>query len=263
MSITTVGPNLVHYEALGRGQPLIFIHGWFGSWRYWWPAMQALSTHHRTFALDLWGFGDSTKASDKYSLSDNVTLLEEFVERLGIAAPAVLVGHGIGAAVALRYTLRHPQKVVRLATVAFPIQGKHLNSHLFEGAEATATLNRVAGKGNRFPEIELELHKTDPAAIEALAAEVKEGDFAPELAQLSCPLLLLFGAQDSLVEHPNGASATLLAGSANRAAIILESCNHFPMLEETAKFNRLILDFIKANNLDDLAPKEYWQRRTH
>lgn len=263
MSITTIGQHLVHYEALGRGQPLIFIHGWLGSWRYWWPAMQALSTHNRTFALDLWGFGDSTKASEKYSLSDNVTLLEEFVQRLGIASPAVIVGHGIGAAVALRYTLRNPQQVVRLATVAFPIQGQYLNSHLFEGGETSAALSRVAGKGNHFPEIELELHKTDPAAVDALAEEVKSTDFAPELAQLSCPLLLLFGAQDSLVRQPNGASATLLADNANRSAIILDSCNHFPMLEETAKFNRLILDFVKASNLEELAPKDYWQRRTH
>ncbi|MFW6183111.1 MAG: alpha/beta fold hydrolase, partial [Chloroflexota bacterium] len=59
MSITTVGEHLIHYEALGRGQPVIFIHGWLGSWRYWWSSMQGLSAHCRTFALDLWGFGDS------------------------------------------------------------------------------------------------------------------------------------------------------------------------------------------------------------
>lgn len=263
MSITTIGPHLVHYEALGRGQPVIFIHGWFGSWRYWWPAMQALSTHHRTFALDLWGFGDSTKAANRYSLADNVTLLQEFVDRLGIAAPAVLVGHGVGAAVALRYALRHPQRVVRLAAVAMPIQGDYLNSHLFEGEESDSTLRRIAGKGNQFPEVELELHKTDPAAVSALTDEVKVSDFAPELAQLSCPLLLLFGAEDSLVRQPNGASAGLLAAGENWASIVLDSCNHFPMLEETAKFNRLLLEFTREGDLDGLAPKEYWRRRTH
>ena len=43
MSIVTLESELIHYEVLGRGRPLIFLHGWVGSWRYWIPAMQALS----------------------------------------------------------------------------------------------------------------------------------------------------------------------------------------------------------------------------
>jgi CheY-like chemotaxis protein len=35
------GWEIVHYEVLGRGRPLIFLHGWIGSWRYWIPSMQS------------------------------------------------------------------------------------------------------------------------------------------------------------------------------------------------------------------------------
>ena len=59
MSALIVEDEVVHYEVLGRGRPLIFVHGWLGSWRYWIPTMQALSSEYRTYALDLWGFGDS------------------------------------------------------------------------------------------------------------------------------------------------------------------------------------------------------------
>ena len=61
MSAIVIKEGLVHYEVIGRGQPLIFIHGWLGSWRYWVPAMEQMSARHRTYALDLWGFGDSDK----------------------------------------------------------------------------------------------------------------------------------------------------------------------------------------------------------
>ena len=61
MSAITIENDLVHYEVLGRGRPVIFIHGWLGSWRYWVPTMQQLSVKYRTYALDLWGFGDSGK----------------------------------------------------------------------------------------------------------------------------------------------------------------------------------------------------------
>jgi 3-oxoadipate enol-lactonase len=83
MSITTVGARIIHYEALGRGEPLIFVHGWLGSWRYWWPSMQSLSTHYRTFALDLWGFGDSSKDPRAYNLDAYAKMLDEFVETAG------------------------------------------------------------------------------------------------------------------------------------------------------------------------------------
>ncbi|HET9433568.1 MAG TPA: alpha/beta fold hydrolase, partial [Chitinophagaceae bacterium] len=59
MSALIIDGDVVHYEAFGRGKPVLFIHGWLGSWRYWVPTMQAISDKYRAYALDLWGFGDS------------------------------------------------------------------------------------------------------------------------------------------------------------------------------------------------------------
>ena len=43
MSALTLDGDLVHYEVLGRGgRPVILLHGWIGSWRYWIPVMQQL-----------------------------------------------------------------------------------------------------------------------------------------------------------------------------------------------------------------------------
>ncbi len=43
MSAILLDQQIVHYEVLGRGRPIIFLHGWVGSWRYWIPVMQAAS----------------------------------------------------------------------------------------------------------------------------------------------------------------------------------------------------------------------------
>lgn len=59
MSATLLDDKIVHYEVLGRGRPIIFLHGWVGSWRYWVPAMQTAVMSFRAHAFDLWGFGDT------------------------------------------------------------------------------------------------------------------------------------------------------------------------------------------------------------
>ncbi|MBN1203183.1 MAG: alpha/beta hydrolase [Anaerolineae bacterium] len=120
MSAITIENDLVHYEVLGRGRPVILIHGWLGSWRYWIPAMRQLSMKYRTYALDLWGFGDSGKDARRYDFASQVMLLDQFMDKMGIAK-AALVGHGLGASVVAHYAVEHPDHVPRLMAVCPPL----------------------------------------------------------------------------------------------------------------------------------------------
>src|SRR5258708_577942 len=120
MSAITIENDLVHYEVLGRGRPVIFVHGWLGSWRYWVPTMQQVSVKYRTYALDLWGFGDSGKDASHYTFKDQVQLLHDFMEKLGITK-AALIGHSLGAAVCLRFATQYPDRAPRVALINPPL----------------------------------------------------------------------------------------------------------------------------------------------
>jgi len=261
MSITTVDSQLIHYEVLGRGQPLIFIHGWLGSWRYWWPSMQALSTHYRTFAFDLWGFGDSSKNSTAYNIDAYVEMVDQFIDKLGVARPVILVGHGLGGVVALRYTVKKPKNVAKVATIAMPVAGIYLNSRLQDGTPE-AFVSRVMGKADSFDEIENEVRKMDETAVANAIQEASQLDLISDITALTRPLMMVYGNQDNLVQPPNGDHSFLKRSVNERFYVELELCHHFPMLQEKAKFNRLLLDFNRASaDLTKLTPKEYWQRR--
>lgn len=120
MSAITIDNELVHYEVLGRGRPVILLHGWLGSWRYWVPAMQHLSMKYRVYALDLWGFGDSARNPARYDFAAQVELVAGFMGRLGIVK-AALVGHDLGAAIAAHLSVKHADRVPRLLTVCPPL----------------------------------------------------------------------------------------------------------------------------------------------
>lgn len=261
MSITTIESQLIHYEVLGRGQPLIFIHGWLGSWRYWWPSMQALSAHYRTFAFDLWGFGDSSKSPEVYSLDAYVEMVDQFIDKLGVARPVILVGHGLGAIVSLNYTAKNPQNVAKVATISLPLTTAYLNNRL-QDTDPETVVSRVLGRTNSFSEIDSEIHKVDATAVAKSIESFNNLNLVNDIANLTRPLLMVYGTQDTLVQPPNGEYSYLQQTVNDRFYVELELCHHFPMLQEKAKFNRLLLDFIIASaELTELTPKEYWQRR--
>ncbi|HLV37649.1 MAG TPA: alpha/beta hydrolase [Spirillospora sp.] len=120
MSAISIGEDLIHYEVLGRGRPVILLHSWLGSWRYWIPTMQQLKINYKVYAIDLYGFGDSVKDPNKYSLEHQLRLLEDFVEKLGIPKMA-LVGHGLGALVAVEYARRYESRVPRMLISSAPL----------------------------------------------------------------------------------------------------------------------------------------------
>lgn len=120
MSAITVNDDLIHYEVLGRGRPVILVHGLLGSWRYWVPTMQQLQLKYRVYALDLYGFGDSAKNPNKYSLEHQLALLEDFMQQLGLPK-AALIGHGLGAVVVTEFARRYPDRVPRLLVVSAPL----------------------------------------------------------------------------------------------------------------------------------------------
>ena len=120
MSAITIDGDLVHYEVLGRGRPVVLVHGWIGSWRYWVPTMQQFQSKFRVYALDLFGFGDSGKNPNKYSLEHQLSMLAEFTQELGVPKTA-MIGHGLGALLVAEFAKRYPERVPRLVLVSAPL----------------------------------------------------------------------------------------------------------------------------------------------
>jgi len=120
MSAITIGGDLIHYEKLGRGRPIILLHGWVGSWIYWIPVMQQLQLKYRVYTIDLIGFGDSAKNPEKYTIDDQIDMLKQFMDQLGIPK-AAFVGHGLGAMIIVEFALRYPDKVARAVLSSLPL----------------------------------------------------------------------------------------------------------------------------------------------
>jgi len=264
MSAIVIEGSLVHYEYLGRGRPLLFIHGWLGSWRYWMATMEELSSHYRTYALDLWGFGDSDKSRNQYTVREYVEQVRAFLDSLGILHLRVpVVGHALGATVAVNFARQYPQCVDRILAVSLPLTGAAVNRRLLTQGSGSL-FDRVLGRDplGSYRDVEVEVDKTAPVAVAFSVQSVMAHDLRSLINDLQVPLLAVYGGRDTVVTPPEDEHFHREDGLLR--AITFPNSRHFPMLDEASKFTRLLTDFLEleeGQSLDVLEVKEEWRRR--
>jgi len=222
--------------------------------------MQAASISYRAYALDLWGFGETSKAQSRYTLDNYVTLLDRFLEEMGIAKIA-LVGHGLGAIVALLYANKFPRFVDRLMIVGFPMNKSNLSARL--QTDPPGDLEKWLLTGATIPDIaRLEAAKTDNQAIVNTIGNLDKVDLNNLATNLQHPCLLVHGQNDQAITLPNGETMERMPDLSH--LIVFEESGHYPMLTETNKFNRLLSDFLaleSGKSPSELQLKEEWKRR--
>lgn len=260
MSAIVLNQEIVHYEVLGRGRPLILLHGWVGSWRYWIPVMQAASVSFRAYGIDLWGFGDSGKNQTCYALEQQCSLLDGFLDQMGIGRVA-LVGHGLGGILAQMYAQRAPGVVDRIMLVGCPLEERMVSARL-RASSPVELADWLLGRSTLVEPVRADAPKTDVQALAASFAGLSSLNLREAWAQMQTACLLVNGMNDPAVTPPDLDQLAALPETVH--AVSFDQSGHFPMLDESSKFNRLMTDFLALPSGESprtLQLKEEWKRR--
>lgn len=105
----------IFHRELGQGQPIVMLHGIFGSSDNWLTHSRMLSEHYRTYALDLRNHGQSFH-DDVFDYPSMVADVIDFMGTHSIE-DAVIMGHSMGGKVAMNMAVAHPEKVQKLIVV--------------------------------------------------------------------------------------------------------------------------------------------------
>ena len=220
--------------------------------------MQVASTSYRAYALDLWGFGDTAHNTLKYSLDDQVKLVDDFMNVMGIGKVAI-VGHGLGGVVGMKFATRFRESVDRVMAVNCPLSYDAVNSRM-----RTAPPQELSEwLSNKTPEAETALSDAPKADIKAIAESMvglQANNLFGSFKALNVPCLLVYGGKDQAISLPGDKEAV----STFTHQVVLDNSGHFPMVDETVKFNRLLTDFLALDSgasPSELQMKEEWKRR--
>jgi len=256
-SITTT-QGKVHYEVLGRGQPVVLLHGWLGSWGLWQETMQNLGSQYRSYALDFWGFGDSGKRRASYSVTDFSQLVVDFMDSLGIAR-APLVGHSMGGTVGLLTAINFPERISKVTVIGSPIIGKSLALLLkLAGCRPIAVLVhnmmwalkfgiRITApritRDKSWPEmISNDLSRTTLDSFLQSIASLHQTDLRPMLDRINIPVMGMYGIRDVIVDPDQW--IPLSAGIPHAQIRRFKHAGHFIMLDEKDKYLEILKVFL-------------------
>ena len=262
-------PSQVHYVEQGQGTPVILIHGLAASLHDWdelLPDLAAAGYHG--YALDLLGHGDSPKPDSRsYKTKWVFRHLVQWIDSLGLDEPAFLVGHSLGGYMALRYALRHPERVrglvltnpfyclcqlpsllrrtYRRPTINALVVGSTpewffraivnlTNTALGRDGDTNLTLSESVRL-----QTALDYKRTAPGAFN-LPNTVR--DLTSDLPRISAPTLVLWGDRDQTLDPDSFPPLVRAIPNARGAAM---SGGHVPHQSNPEEYNRLVLEFLK------------------
>lgn len=210
------GPVSINYAAEGRedGRPIVFLHGVTNRWQTWLPTMTAFAADWRVYALDFRGHGRSGRVPGAYRAVDYAADVIAFL-RQRVGTPAVLVGHSLGAIVAISVAADAPESV-RAIVLEDPPLGAFDDQDIADRPErsAFASMRELAASGlpreqifatlaEREPGADaavigartLQLSQLDPDVLTAILQNRGREGYGLEarLRRISCPVLLQHG----------------------------------------------------------------------
>ena len=220
--------------------------------------MAYLGAFYRTYALDFWGFGESGKKRETYAVSDFVSLVNQFMDQLGIVH-APLVGHSMGGTVSLAVAIKYPDRVSKVVVVGSPMVGSSLAPLLkLAGYRPIAFMlfnmmgvfrtgmrmySPIICKDPRFPAMmDRDLSRTTVESFLRSIASLRRTDLIPVLPQIKIPAMGMYGDKDVIV-HPLQWQP-MQTGIPHAVIERFPTAGHFPMLEEPTAFSQKLKTFL-------------------
>lgn len=249
----------VFYEATGRGESVVFVHGLAEDHRWWAPHQRALGTY-RTFAYDVRGHGKTALGEAQGTLAQLGDDLVAFLEM--VSGPAACVGFSMGGTIVL-WAASHRKDLIRGAVVIG-------TSSAVGRAAATFYRERIAVVEERGPAGIADLLYEDTRAglvsdrvdFESLTAarlqavgegggyrngllamsRMRERPLQPTLRNVECPVLVISGERD--VFCPRRAADIMLENLPFARHVELPGVGHLMTVEDPHAVADAILTFL-------------------
>lgn len=237
---TRVGGHRIHYLVTGEGPPLVLVHGIASRAADAAPLFRALGKHHRVYALDLLGYGDSDQPSrSDLSIPTQSEVVRGFMDRLHLEKPDVL-GISLGGWITLKLAADHPERVRRLILVSSA--GVGFETTLHERSFSSDTLDELrqslalqTDRAPLLPEFVLRDFLRHGQGKRWIVRRSMRDALSGrhlldrKLQRVRMPVLLVWGTNDRII--PFTVARTMQREIPHAKLVALKGCGHLAVVE--------------------------------
>ncbi len=257
MSTLKLTDVTLHYQVIGQGEPILFIHGLGSSGRDWEPQVEFFAPHYQVITYDVRGHGQSGRPPGPYSVPLFAADAAALVDALGVA-PLHVVGISMGGMIAFQLAVDRPELLRSMVIVN---SGPELVVRTFK--ERLSVLQRfwivrllgmrrmgevLAGRLFPKPEQgalrEMFAERWAENDVRAYAASMRAlvgWSVSERLGQIDVPTLVIAADQDYT---PLAVKEAYVARMPRAEIALIEDAHHAVPVERAAEFNAVLADFL-------------------
>lgn len=241
----------VWYDERGEGEALVLLHGGAVDARFFEHNIDGLAEHFRVITTDLWGHGRTADREGPFSLDSFARDVAELIERVA-GGPAHVLGHSIGAAVALTLVMRRPDLVRSTIQISggFDVKADVGTQDLDIDQMVEQT---VAFLGSAYGEVSPDGEAHFPVVVRKdFELSSREPILTSEELGAVSARTLVMAADDDItpLEH----MVDFYRALPNAELAIVPGTSHFLLQEKPALCNAIILDFLMNEPVATVAP---------
>ena len=260
-----VGGVNIHYNDVGEGEPILCLHGGGPGATAWSNFKQNIpaitGADRRMLMMDMPGYGKSEfpdgSTEDFFDFMGKI--IDGFLAAMGIEDPVDIIGNSLGGQAALGLELHDPERIRHLVLIGSQPTSAGI---VIQPQPQEALSNIIKYYGGEGPSLDKmrrlvesllydSSRVTDETLQERFEASRDPGqmrllglphrDLYPELAQIACPTLLIWGQEDKGGALEVGLQ--LLKKLQNARMHIFQRCGHWAQVEHQQEFERVVLNF--------------------
>lgn len=268
------GERIAYVDEGNGAKTIILIHGLGSYLPAWKNNIPELSKHYRVIAIDLPGYGKSSKAPHSGMMTYYAGVVKDFINTLGLES-VILGGHSMGGQISMVTALYHPEKVEKLILAA-PAGFERFTEGEKEwfrgvmtvrGVMLTSVEDIISNLAYNFYDLpdDAEFMITDRiamrsaedfnayayAVVQSVNGMVDEATI-DHLHKIEQPALIIFGENDNLIPNrflnPGFTRDIAKAGAEkipDNELHMVPKTGHFVQFEASEEFNRLVIDFVE------------------
>lgn len=245
--------------------PILLVHGWGGTGSYWEKTARALSKTAQVIVPDLPGTGRSQPIRRTHNLFDQVAVLAEMLDLLGLERVQI-VAHSMGSAMSVLLAAQHPNRVERLVLTSLTFFMTKQQEQIYENVMRmfrvsmyfrpnwlvdVPGMTRMMGQQyfHRLPPDKAVLRQglqdyldLDRATALACADNATDERIKAAGYDVQCPTLLVVCRQDLMMPLENvDFTAEIIPNCDVRW---IEDCGHLPMVEKPTEYLGILREFL-------------------